>query len=98
MKILIVLGIFLFTGMISCKKREMNNDCTGVTITRIGSICSIWGLKVNGTTYPSSNIPAEFQQEGAYVCASYVLYEDMRLCVCCGGTWANIKLMKGFTK
>ncbi len=75
----------------ACQKR--NNDCTIVIVTQSGTPCSTWGIKVNGNTYPSNSIPVSFQQEGITVCANYELYDDMRACVCCGGTWAKINSM-----
>jgi len=77
----------------SCRKND-NSSCSVVIITQNGTPCSTWGIIINGTTYPSLNIPGEFQNEGESVCANYELYDDMRLCVCCGGKWANIKSMK----
>jgi len=65
-----------------------------VIITQHGTVCTTWGINVNGQVYPSNDIPAGFQQEGIQVCAEYELYEDMRLCPCCGGTWARIKAIR----
>lgn len=75
----------------ACRK---HNYCTEVTITQSGTPCSSWGIRVNGITYPSGSIPASFQQEGITVCADYELYDDMRLCACCGGAWAKINSMR----
>jgi hypothetical protein len=77
---------------IACQKNKEN--CSMVTITNSAPGCGGWGIVVNGTKYPSGNIPTEFQQDGLSVCANYQLYQDMRLCFCCGGTWADIKSMK----
>jgi hypothetical protein len=77
---------------IACKKNKQ--DCNMVTITNSAPGCGGWGIEVNGTKYPSSNIPPEFQQNGLTACAKYELYEDLRLCPCCGGTWANIITIK----
>jgi len=79
-----------FLLLYSCKK----NNCNTITITNSAPGCGSWGIIVNGTKYPSSNIPTPFQQDGLQVCADYEFYEDMRLCSCCGGTWVNIKSMK----
>jgi hypothetical protein len=98
MKHFAIITLLLLAVSSSCNKKNDTDDCTGVIITQTGTACSSWGIKVNGVTYPSSNIPAEFQREGASACASYNLYEDMRLCACCGGTWANIKSMKPFIR
>jgi len=81
--------LLLQTG---CTKN--NDNCVTTTITNSAPGCGGWGIVVNGKKYPSSNIPLEFQTDGIQVCAKYELYEDMRLCVRCGGTWANIKSMK----
>ncbi len=77
--------------MISCNK---NNSC-GVTavVTQSGTPCAVWGIKVDTVVYPSRNIPVTYRQEGLVVCVKYELYEDMALCACCGGTWADIKSM-----
>ena len=83
---------------IGCSKTKQEDNCTAVIITNSGFPCNEWGIEVNGVKYPSANIPAEFQQNGITVCAVYQLYEDMRACACCGGTWANIKSMKRFIR
>ena len=88
--ILAVLGLTLN----ACTKNHKIQDCIIVTITGSAAGCGGWGIVVHGIKYPSGNIPTEFQQDGMTVCANYELYEDMRLCVCCGGTWANIKSMR----
>ena len=98
MKTLFVFLISFSAAITSCDKGTENNDCEAVIITQFGIPCSGWGIKVNNDTYPSANIPTEFQQEGIRVCANYELYEDTRLCACCGGTWANIKSIKRFER
>jgi len=85
----IVLVLISFTNT-NCSKKE---NCLTATITQSGTPCSAWGIKV-GNVYPSTNIPDEFKQEGLQVCVEYELYDDMRLCACCGGKWANIKSIK----
>jgi len=90
MRYLFVLLVLIGIAITSCRKKE---DCSiTATITQSGLSCSNWGIQV-GNTYPSANIPDEFKQEGLQVCVSYELYEDMRACACCGGTWANIKFI-----
>ena len=98
MKTLLESLLFVVLVIISCNKKDENTDCVAVTITQSGTPCSNWGIKVGSNTYPSANIPTEFQQEGKTVCANYNLYQDMRLCACCGGTWANINSMKNFVR
>lgn len=83
---LLLLTILWFSD---CKKKTDTCKITA-TITKTGTPCSQWGIQI-GNIYPSRNIPNEFKQEGLQVCVEYELYEDMALCPCCGGTWANIK-------
>ena len=98
MKYLLI--IMLSVGLLnSCSKNnKSSDDCIAVTVTQVGTPCGQWGIKVNGNTYPSSNIPSQFQQEGLTVCASYDLFDDARACACCGGTWADVKTMKTFVR
>jgi hypothetical protein len=76
----------------ACKKDKTN--CKPVTISAAAGPCGNWGIVVEGTKYPSSNIPDQFKKDGLKVCASYSLFEDMRMCACCGGTWADISSME----
>jgi hypothetical protein len=92
MKYFFISLIFITLQNISCIKNKGTN-CSTVTITNSAPGCGGWGIIVNGTKYPSGNIPTQFQQDGLSVCANYELYQDMRLCACCGGTWADIKSM-----
>jgi hypothetical protein len=86
-----LLILFVVMQSLACKKKD---NCITTTITNSAPGCGGWGIEVNGIKYPSANIPVEFQYDGMQFCAEYELYEDMRLCACCGGTWANIKSMK----
>jgi hypothetical protein len=79
----------------ACRK---NNDCTRVIITDSAPGCGGWGIVVNGVKYPSATIPSAFQQNGLTVCADYELYDDMRACACCGGTWAKINSMRNLNQ
>jgi hypothetical protein len=83
-----ILFALFFISLIaaSCQK----NKCTSVTITQTGTPCSIWGIKKDGITYLVDSLGDVFKHEGLVVCAKYELYEDLRLCVCCGGTRAKI--------
>jgi hypothetical protein len=93
--------IFLLSlGLIaSCSKgNKDNDDCVAVTITQSGTPCGAWGIKVASDVYPSNNIPSQYQQEGVAVCVVYELYQDPRVCACCGGTWADIKSIKTFVR
>jgi hypothetical protein len=87
----VIFFLFVFVN-IGCKKSDDN--CSVVTITNSAPGCGGWGIVVNGIKYPSANIPSTFQKAGIFVCTEYELYQDIRMCACCGGTWANIKTMK----
>ncbi|MBL7745210.1 MAG: hypothetical protein JNN00_17170 [Chitinophagaceae bacterium] len=70
-----------------------SSSCNAVTITQQGTPCGQWAIKKNGNVYPADSIPAIFKEEGIVVCARYELYEDLRMCACCGGTWARVLSM-----
>src|SRR6185369_10397480 len=98
MKTIIIL-LFSFWIVSSCKKSvDANSNCSPVTITSSAPGCGGWGIVVSGTKYPSRNIPDQFKQDGITVCADYDLYQDLTLCACCGGTWADIKSMKPYIR
>ena len=86
MKNILFTILFMSLIAVSCEK----NKCNSVTITQTGTPCSMWGIKKNGITYVVDSLGDTFKQEGLVVCAKYELYEDMRLCVCCGGPKAKI--------
>ncbi len=83
----IIAALIFVTG---CTK----NKCNSAVVTQTGSPCSFWGIRINDKTYPADSIPSVFKQEGILVCVKYELYDDMRLCVCCGGKWAHIISMR----
>jgi hypothetical protein len=70
-------------------KKESTN-CTTVTVTQQGLGCNLWGILLNGKVYPAMNLPDQYKKEGNTICVVYEIFEDMRDCACCGGTWANI--------
>src|SRR5689334_10852469 len=83
-----LIAIFL-AGMVlqsACHKKH----CNLVRITKTGTPCSVWGIKSGSNIYPADSITDQFKQEGIEVCADFELFEDLRLCACCGGTWAKI--------
>jgi len=92
MRYLYLIAFLLLFQNIACKKKTDN--CSIVTITNQAPSCTGWGIIVNGTKYPSGDIPIQFQQPGIFVCADYEVYDDMRMCACCGGKWAHIISMK----
>lgn len=82
---LLILAILFFTN-IDCRKKS----CQTATVVKTNGACSTWAIKVNTNIYPVDSIPDYFKQDGASFCVDYSLYEDYRLCVCCGGTRAKI--------
>ena len=95
--LILLISVVFFT---SCSKKnsKATDDCVAVIVTQLGTPCGQWGIKINSNTYPSNNIPSQFQQEGLTVCANYDLFDDARACACCGGTWADVKTMKTFVR
>lgn len=86
--ILLILVAMMITA--GCNKNSCDQP---VTITQQGTPCGQWAIKKNGNVYPADSIPAIFRVEGILVCAKYELYEDLRMCACCGGTWAKVLSM-----
>lgn len=93
-KYLIIFFVCLTILAEGCKKHHTATLCTAAIIVNDAPSCSHWGIKVNGQTYPSNNIPDQFKQIGLKVCTNYTLYDDPKMCPCCGGTYANINSMQ----
>jgi hypothetical protein len=85
-----ILILILIVLTLSCSKSK----CKKAIVTETGTPCAFWGIKINNQIYPADSIPQAFKTEGTVVCVDYELYEDMRLCACCGGTWAKIISMR----
>jgi hypothetical protein len=90
MKACFLIIIALVAATTGCTK----NRCKAATVTQTGTPCSVWGIKINNNTYPADSIPSYFKTEGAVFCVDYELYQDMRVCACCGGTWVKIISMR----
>lgn len=77
---------FLLTG---CKK---SGTCQSAEITKMfpGTPCEKWAIKVQDTIYSAPNLPVEYEQNGLMVCVTYTLYNDPKMCACCGGITADI--------
>lgn len=100
MKYSFIIIVFLLFAIVSCSKDKDSDscDCTAAnqacaTIVKVAANCDNFGIEVNGQQYPATNIPVQFQTIGTKVCVQYTLYTDMRLCPCCGGTWADVITM-----
>lgn len=70
-----------------------NKDRVKVKITQYGTPCSVWGVVIDGYTYPADDIPPAFRKEGTMVYARYEFYEDKQHGACNGGTWIRITSM-----
>ena len=95
----IIAGFLLFTS-IACSKDNNNSDCNCsvagqacAIIVKVAANCDNFGIEINGQQYAAQNIPTQYQVVGTKVCVAYTLYTDLRLCACCGGTWADISTM-----
>jgi len=85
--------MYLSLAFIGCKK---SNTCTNAEITKLfrGTACEKWAISVGHNVYPTSNLPATFEQDNLKVCVVYNLYGDPKMCPCCGGTIAEIISIK----
>ena len=94
---LITSSALLLTGLTTCKHETPAPCATGLTSATVvhgRNMCDQNGYVIrlaDGTTYPPDALPADFQQVGLKVCLSYSVYEDPRLCACCGGTRLRIQ-------
>ena len=84
----ILLVFLLFTGLYSCKKNTSN--CTNATVTLKATNCKHVGVIIGKTTYPTDNLPNMYAIEGKNICIEYSLYDDPKMCMCCGGTYVHI--------
>ncbi|GEM_PF-2222137 len=99
MKNSFIIAAFLLVSVVSCSKDKNNSNtacsCSSsnqlcATIVKVAANCDNFGIEVKGVQFAASDIPAQFQVVGTKVCVAYTDYEDLRLCPCCGGTWADI--------
>jgi len=85
MKLRILIILLVFAG---CKKVI---HCDNATIFK-SSRCGVeWEAEFQGERYPVSNLPADLQIDKLKIhIEDYHIYEDMRMCPCCGGTWLSV--------
>lgn len=81
--------ICISIGIAGCKKSD---TCQSAEISKMfqGTACEKWAIKVQNNIYPAPDLPVEYEQNGLEVCVTYKLYDDLKMCPCCGGTTANI--------
>ena len=77
--------LILFTG---CKKSY--DQCTNVTVTLTAPSCSHVGVILNGTKYPTDDLPAQYAIEGKNICIEYSFWDDLKECPCCGGRKVHV--------
>lgn len=80
---------FVIALFLSCRKNT-NNDCIDAIVTLKATNCKHVGVIIKGITYPSDDLPDQYAIDGKDICIEYSLYDDPRMCVCCGGTYAHI--------
>lgn len=98
MKNIIWTLVLFIIASLSCRKNngkadrclKTSSNSVTITLTGAGTPCTSWGIQKNGITYPVDSLGDIFKDQGLVVCAEYELYEDLRLCLCCGGTRAKI--------
>ncbi|MCI1188066.1 hypothetical protein MON38_11600 [Hymenobacter sp. DH14] len=83
----------------ACKKDAPQKEATcgagfaKATVLHGRNLCDQNGYVIQldaGAAYPPDSLPANLQQSGLRICLTYTLYEDPRMCACCGGTRLKI--------
>ena len=85
--------LLLLAGLIGCKKTPETLPVCGpglqsatVVSGRNGCVQNDFLLQLDGgAAYPPDSLPTSLQQLGLRVCVAYGIYEDPRMCPCCGG-------------
>ena len=85
----IIAILLIFSLSAGCKKNS-SKSCTDAVVTLVPDPCKHVSVIFNGKTYSTDDLPDQYAVEGKNICIEYSLYEDVRLCVCCGGTKAHI--------
>ncbi len=82
------LFLFIIIGsFFSCSKA---NKCETAIVTLKSNSCKKVGLIINGTMYPSDDLPDQYAIEGKEVCLHYSFWNDPRVCPCCGGKKVHV--------
>ena len=90
-------AFLVLVGLAACK-HDSDSPCgpgyRSGTVVHGRNQCDQNGYVIQldgGPTYPPDSLPAGFRQAGLPVCLMYTVYEDPRLCLCCGGTRITIQ-------
>ena len=89
----------LLAGLSACKQdADTSSACNpgyqSGTVVHGRNQCDPNGYVIQlngGPVYPPDDLPTSFQQAGLNVCLTYTVYEDLRMCACCGGTRIKIQ-------
>ena len=93
----LIASLLVVAGVAACKKTA-SSPCSegyqGATVISGRNGCDANGFLLQltgGATLPPDDLPSTFQQPGLKVCLAYTVYEDLRMCPCCGGTRLKIQ-------
>jgi hypothetical protein len=64
--------------------------CTSAEVTLTAPSCKKVGVIIDGTKYPSDDLPDQYAVEGKNICIEYSFWEDQTKCMCCGGKKVHI--------
>lgn len=84
----LIFCLFIFTSFFGCKKSTHN--CTNVIVTLSAPSCNHVGVIIDGTKYPSDDLPDQYAVEGKHICIEYSFWDDPKMCPCCGGRKVHI--------
>lgn len=84
----IIFPLFIFLIFFGCKKSSDN--CTNVIVTLSAPSCKHVGVIINGTKYPTDDLPVQYAVEGKNICIEYSFWDDPAMCPCCGGRKVHI--------
>jgi hypothetical protein len=92
-----ITAFVLLAGLPACK-RDADSSCSpgsqNGTVVHGRNQCDQNGYVIQldgGPAYSPDELPVSFQQDGLKVCLTYTVYEDPRMCPCCGGTRVKIQ-------
>jgi hypothetical protein len=80
--------IFIFLPFFGCKKTS--DSCTNVIVTLSAPSCNHVGVIIDGTKYPSDDLPAQYVVDGKNICIEYSFWDDPKMCPCCGGKKVHV--------
>ena len=105
MRPLLLLIALVLAGVVAACKKDQGPQQAGAcseaslsaTVIHGRNMCDAngWVLQMDGgNTYPPDALPPAFEQVGMRVCAVYTVYDDPRMCPCCGGKRLRIQYIQ----